>query len=84
MTSWTFYLEQLENGAWIVGWRLGHDDYGRIMPDRAGFSTYAEAEKYALKTLRDVLRKQRDEWAKAALNAEHAERLRVSLAKKAA
>lgn len=70
MSSWTFMIEQLTNGAWHVGWRQGHDDYGRIMPDRAGFSTYAEAEKFALAKLRELMRKQRDEWAnKARLDA---------------
>ena len=66
MKSWTFMIEQLENGAWHVGWREGNDDYGRILPARAGFSNYADAEKYALRTLRDCMRKQRDFWAKAA------------------
>jgi hypothetical protein len=82
MNSWTFMIEQLTNGAWHVGWREGHDDYGRLMPARAGFSTYAEAEKFATTTLRDLLRKHRDELAKAAKNAAHAERLAAALAAK--
>lgn len=77
MNSWTFMIEQLTNGAWHVGWREGHDDYGRMMPTRAGFSTYAEAEKFAMTTLRDQMRKQRDKWVNEA-------RLAASLKAKAA
>lgn len=69
MNSWTFMIEQLSNGAWHVGWREGHDDYGRIMPTRAGFATYAEAEKFATTKLRELMRKQRDVWAKSAKEA---------------
>jgi hypothetical protein len=65
MNSWTFMIEQLSNGSWIVGWLQGHNDYGRVMSDRAGFATYAEAEKHALAKLREVMRKQRDDWANA-------------------
>lgn len=60
MNSWTFMIEQLQNGSWIVGWRQGQDDYGRMMPDRAGFARYPEAEKYAVGKLRELMRKQRD------------------------
>ena len=59
--SYTFYIEQLANEAWIVGWREGGDDYGRIPADRAGFVTYEEAEKFAVQKLRELLRKKRDE-----------------------
>lgn len=64
-TAYTFYIERLINGSWIVGWREGGDDYGRIPATRAGFATYTEAEKYATTQLRDMMRKQRDELAKA-------------------
>lgn len=76
MNSWTFMIEQLTNGSWIVGWRQGHDDYGRMMADRAGFSTYEEAEKFAIGKLRTLMRKQRDDMG-------HQARLDASLKKKA-
>lgn len=73
--AFTFFIERLENGAWIVGWREGSDDYGRIPPNRVGFATYAEAEKYALERMKVLYRKKRDEWEKAALDAAKAQAL---------
>lgn len=66
MSTWTFMIEQLTNGSWIIGWRQGNGDYDRLVADRAGFATYEEAEKFAVAKLKSLLRKQRDDWAKKA------------------
>ena len=60
MKQFNFFIEQLSNHAWQVGWREGHDDYGRIPSTSSGFESYADAEKFALETMRSIMRKYRD------------------------
>lgn len=81
MTNFHFMVERLSNGAWHVGWLEGdRGDYGRILPERAGFSTYEEAEKYATGMLRKLMRKHRDALAQAEQDALNASRLKSALA----
>lgn len=61
--QFSFWLEQLDNGAWIIGYREGGDDYGRLMPRMGGFEKYDDAEKYAVAAMRKMLRERRDKWA---------------------
>ena len=75
--GFTFFIERLENGAWIVGWREGSDDYGRTPPNRVGFATYPEAEKYALNRMKALYRKCRDDFEARATQAAKNEALKA-------
>jgi hypothetical protein len=55
-----FFIENLKNGAWVVGSSTDVDDYGRGSIDRAGFVGYAEAEAHAIGELKRLMRGGRD------------------------
>ena len=56
----SFCIEKMDNGAWIVGSLRGYDDYGRGPTVRSGFELYADAEKHALAELKRMMREYRD------------------------
>lgn len=62
----SFAIERLHNGCWIIGWLDGTNDCGFMPKDRSGFEKYEDAERYALRHLRKMLRARSAEWAEKA------------------
>lgn len=69
-TSLQLYIEQVENGAWVIGTgkdRAGERYTGEV--PRGAFPSYREAEQFALSFIRDSMRATRKDWEKKAKEA---------------
>ena len=58
MSPIRFFIERLDNNAWVVNFDTGRDPYMDTMrgAKRFGFASYNEAEAFAVKTLRTQMR----------------------------